>query len=58
MHFFLPAEQTFPVVNYLLDTPGAALGAAWMAVFPMVNANFKQPLRRMPDGALSYHMRI
>jgi cytokinin dehydrogenase len=58
MHFFLPADQTLPMVNYLLDTPGASLGAAWMAVFPMIGANFKQPLRRMPDGPLSYHMRI
>ena len=58
MHFFLPADQTLPMVDYLLDTPGAALGATWMAVFPMINAKFKQPLRRMPEGALSYHMRI
>jgi cytokinin dehydrogenase len=58
MHFFLPAEQTMDMMNYLLDTPGAALGADWIAVFPMINGNFKQPLRRMPDGALSYHVRI
>ncbi len=58
MHFFLPAEQTPAMVDYLLNTPGATLGADEIAVFPMINANFKQALQRMPAGAMSYHMRI
>jgi hypothetical protein len=58
MHFFLPADQTPSMVDYLMDTPGAALGADEIAIFPMLNANFKQALQRMPAGAMSYHMRI
>jgi hypothetical protein len=58
MHFFLPAEHTPAMVDYLLNTPGATLGADEMAVFPMINSNFKQTLQRMPVGSMSYHMRI
>jgi cytokinin dehydrogenase len=58
MHFFLPAEQTPAMVDYLLHTPGATLGADEIAVFPMINANFRQALQRMPAGAMSYHLRI
>jgi len=58
MHFFLPADQTPSMVGYLMDTPGATLGADEIAIFPMLNANFKQALQRMPAGAMSYHMRI
>ena len=58
MHFFLPAGQTPAMVDYLMNTPGATLGADEIAVFPMINANFKQTLQRMPVGSLSYHMRI
>ena len=58
MHFFLPAEHTPAMVDYLMTTPGATLGADEIAVFAMINANFKQTLQRMPAGSLSYHMRI
>ncbi len=58
MHFFLPAEATPAMVDYLMNTPGATLGADEIAVFPMINSNFKQVLQRMPAGSLSYHMRI
>jgi cytokinin dehydrogenase len=58
MHFFLPAERTPAMVDYLMNTPEATLGADEIAVFPMINSNFKQPLQQMPAGSLSYHMRI
>ena len=58
MHFFLPAEQAPSMVDYLMNTPGATLGADEIAVFPMINSNFKQTLQRMPAGSMSYHMRI
>jgi len=58
MHFFLPADQAPSMVDYLMDTPGATLGADEIAVFPMINANFKQALQRMPAGSMSFHMRI
>jgi len=58
MHFFLPADQTPSMLDYLMNTPGATLGADEIPVFPMINANFKQALQRMPAGALSYHVRI
>jgi FAD/FMN-containing dehydrogenase len=58
MHFFLPEEKALSMVNYLVDTPGAALGADEIAVFPMIRENFTRPLQRLPGGSLSYHMRI
>jgi hypothetical protein len=58
MHFFLPADQTSSMIDYLMNTPGATLGASQIAVFPMIKANFKQPLQRMPSGSMSYHIRI
>jgi cytokinin dehydrogenase len=58
MHFFLPVEQTPAMVDYLMNTPEATLGADEIAVFPIINSNFKQPLQQMPAGSLSYHMRI
>jgi cytokinin dehydrogenase len=58
MSFFLPADQTPSMVDYLMDTPGATLGADEIPVFPMINANFKQALQRMPAGSMSFHMRI
>jgi hypothetical protein len=58
MHFFLPADQTPSMIDYLMKTPGATLGADEIAVFPMINANFKQILQRMPAGVMSYHIRI
>jgi cytokinin dehydrogenase len=58
MHFFLPADQTSSMIDYLLNTTGATLGAVRIPVFPLINANFKQPLQRMPLGSMSYHMRI
>ena len=58
MHFFLPEEKALSMVNYLVDTPGAALGADEIAVFPMIRENFMRPLQRLPSGSLSYHMRI
>jgi cytokinin dehydrogenase len=58
MHFFLPADQASSMIDYLMNTPGATLGAAQIPVFPMINANFKQPLQQMPSGSMSYHMRI
>jgi len=58
MHFFLPADQTSSMIDYLMNTQGATLGATQIPVFPMINANFKQPLQQMPLGSMSYHVRI
>jgi cytokinin dehydrogenase len=58
MHFFVPADQAQSMVDYLLNTRGATLGAEEIAVFAMINSNFRQQLQRMPAGAMSYHMRI
>jgi cytokinin dehydrogenase len=58
MNFFLPADQARSMVDYLMNTPGATLGAEEIAVFPMINSHFNQPLQRMPAGSMSYHMRI
>jgi cytokinin dehydrogenase len=58
MHFFLPEEKALSMLNYLVDTPGAALGADEIAVFPMIGESFTRPLQRMPGRSLAYHMRI
>jgi hypothetical protein len=46
------------VVDALLQSPSATVGASSIPIFLMENKNFKQRLQRMPDGAESAHMRI
>lgn len=58
MHSFLPEDGALSMLDYLLGTPGAALGADEIAVFPVVRANFTRPLLRLPPSALAYHLRI
>ena len=58
MSFFLPEEATAGMLNHLITTPDATLGASTIAVFPMLTKNFQQVLQKMPSGNLSFHVRV
>ena len=58
MSFFLPEHKTLEMVDFLATDKDAPLGAATIPVFPMLTANFKMPLQRMPKGSLVHHVRI
>jgi hypothetical protein len=58
MGFFMPASETRGMVDYLTDTPDAALGAKQLVCMPIITKNFKQSLLPMPRQSTAFHMRI
>jgi hypothetical protein len=55
---FVPRERADAVISTILATPSSTNGAAIIAIFPALNANYKQTLQSMPDGEESVHIRL
>jgi hypothetical protein len=55
---FIPKARIGAVIDALLASPSATLGAGRLGVFPMVNERFRQPLQKLPDGLECVHLRI
>lgn len=56
--WFVPKDNAGTMIQAILDSPSANLGAGKIALFPMINANFADTPQVMPDGTESCHMRI
>lgn len=56
--FFLPERSAHEMLQFLNSDPELLLGAGTTAVFPLLTANFRQGLQRLPAGDLVFHIRL
>lgn len=58
MSFFLPESQTAEMIDFLISSPDATLGAASIPIFPLLRKNFARPTFSLPQQDLVFHIRI
>jgi FAD/FMN-containing dehydrogenase len=54
----VPENAVRPFLFYLAATPQASVGLWFFEISPKHNALHRRPLQRMPNGALSYELRM
>jgi FAD/FMN-containing dehydrogenase len=54
----LPDGSVRPFLAQVLSTPETFIGIWFLEVSPKVTARHKQPLQKMPEGALSFELRM
>lgn len=58
LSWFTPYEHAREILEYVLQSPSANLGAAKIVLFPTIHAHATRPFPAMPAGERSAHLRI
>jgi hypothetical protein len=58
VHAFVPKSAAQSMLDYLATDPDAAFGVHDLPVLPLMTANFKTPMMRLPSGDIVFNMRL